>query len=164
MAKEKDKKDKKYSPSVTNKKAFFNFEIVEKVEAGIVLLGTEVKSLRSGLCELDGSYARVEEGEVWLIGAKIAQYDKASITNHAPLRDRKLLLHRRQIAKLISKLSQSGVTLVPLKVYFSDRGHAKVELGIARGKRQFDKRDKIQEREQKRDLDRIKKIGRGGRR
>jgi SsrA-binding protein len=159
MVKNKDTKAKpgKFSPQVTNKKAFFNYEIVEKVEAGISLLGTEVKSLRSGLCELDGSYARITDGEVWLIGAKIAQYEKASITNHPPLRNRKLLLHRNQIKKLVSKLELSGFTLIPLRIYFNDRGIAKVELGIARGKRQFDKRSKITEREQKRDIDRSTK-------
>jgi SsrA-binding protein len=101
--------------------------------------------------------ARITDGEVWLIGAKIAQYEKASITNHPPLRNRKLLLHRNQIKKLVSKLELSGFTLIPLRIYFNDRGIAKVELGIARGKRQFDKRSKITEREQKRDIDRSTK-------
>jgi SsrA-binding protein len=156
MAKEKQKQGK-YSPQILNKKALFNYEMVEKVEAGIALLGTEVKSLRAGHCELDGSYARITGSEVWLIGAKIAQYEKASIMNHDPLRQRKLLLHHRQIHKLQSRLDQAGFTLVPIKVYFNDRGIAKVELAVARGKRQFDKREKITERQQKRDLDRSMK-------
>jgi SsrA-binding protein len=156
MAKEKQKQGK-YSPQILNKKALFNYELVEKVEAGIALLGTEVKSLRAGHCELDGSYARITGSEVWLIGVKIAQYEKASIMNHDPLRQRKLLLHGRQIRKLQSRLDQAGFTLVPIKVYFNDRGIAKVELAVARGKRQFDKREKITEREQKRDLDRSMK-------
>ena len=154
MAKSDKTKGGKNSPQTANKKAFFNYEIIEKVEAGIELLGTEVKSLRQGLCDLEGAYARVTDGECWLIGCKIAQYAQASITNHPPLRNRKLLLHKRQIVKLAGKLEQGGFTLVPLKVYFSRRGLVKVELGLGRGKRKYDKREKILERQQKRDIDR----------
>ncbi|OHB45612.1 MAG: SsrA-binding protein [Planctomycetes bacterium GWC2_49_10] len=165
MAKTEKKTQGKYSPQILNKKALFNYEMVEKVEAGIALLGTEVKSLRQGLCELDGSYARIRNGEMWLVGAKIAAYEKASIMNHEPMRDRKLLLHKRQITKITSKLDQGGqsggLTLVPIKVYFNARGIAKVEIALARGKRQYDKREKIKEREQKKDISRsVKKYKR----
>ncbi|OHB55861.1 MAG: SsrA-binding protein [Planctomycetes bacterium GWF2_50_10] len=154
MAKGEKKSKGKYSPQILNRKALFNYELVEKVEAGIALLGTEVKSLRQGLCELDGSYARIKGNEVWLVGSKIAAYEKASIMNHEPMRDRKLLLHKNQIAKITSKLDMGGYTLVPIKVYFNDRGIAKVEIALAKGKRQFDKREKIKERQQKKDIDR----------
>ena len=144
---------------IKNKKAYFNYELVEKVEAGLSLVGTEVKSLREKQCELDGSYARITNDEVWLIGCKIAQYAQAShASNHDPMRKRKLLLHKIQIRKLRTKLDQRGFTLVPLRIYFNDRGKAKCELGLARGKRQYDKRQKIQDKDQKRDLKRIKKF------
>jgi len=103
------------------------------------------------------SRIRITGGECWLIGAKIAPYAQASITNHPPVHDRKLLLHRRQIAKLISKSEQAGCTLVPLRIYFSERGFAKVEVAVARGKRQYDKRDAIAKREQKKEIDRSTK-------
>lgn len=157
MAKSDKTKGGRNSPQTANKKAFFNFEILEKVEAGIVLTGTEVKSLRDGGGDLDGAYARITGGECWLVGCKIAPYAQASITNHPPVHDRKLLLHRRQIAKLITKSEQAGCTLVPLRIYFSERGLAKVEIAVARGKRQFDKRDAITKREQKREIDRSTK-------
>ena len=146
--------DKKaaHSPRIENKKAWHEFHIAEKLEAGIVLRGTEVKSLRDKQASLEGSYARIKEDECWLIGSNIAQYPKAAHGNHDPLRERKLLLHRRQIDKLISKLRQKGITLVPLKMYFSDRGLAKVELGIATGKRQHDKRTALRERDARKEL------------
>jgi SsrA-binding protein len=157
MAKGGKNKGEKHSPQTLNKKALFNYEILEKVEAGIVLTGTEVKSLRDGGGDLDGAYARITNGECWLIGSKIAPYAQASITNHPQIRDRKLLLHSRQIAKLLSKSEQAGCTLVPLRIYFSERGIAKVEIAVARGKRQYDKRDAITKREQKKDIDRSMK-------
>lgn len=138
---------------MVNKKAFFNYEIIEKVEAGLVLLGTEVKSLRAGQADLEGAYARIRDGACWLVGCKIAQYPQAGMANHPPLRSRKVLLHKRQITKLASKLQQRGVTIVPLRLYFSRRGFAKVELGLGRGKRQYDKRKQIQKREHAKDLD-----------
>lgn len=144
---------------IKNKKAYFNYELLEKVEAGLSLVGTEVKSLREKQCELDGSYARITNDEVWLVGCKIAQYAQASHgANHDPMRKRKLLLHKIQIRKLRAKLDQRGFTLVPLRIYFNDRGKAKCELGLARGKRQYDKRQKIQDKDQKRDLKRMKKF------
>jgi SsrA-binding protein len=153
------KQDKSYAGQVAqNKKAFFNYELVEKVEAGIALVGTEVKSLRNKDCELDASYARILGDEVWLIGCKIAPYAQAAENaNHEPTRKRKLLLHKAQIKKIKTKLEQRGYTLVPLRVYFNDRGKAKCEIALARGKRQYDKRQKIQDKDQKRDMGRMKK-------
>lgn len=154
-------KDQKHhlgtGPVAQNKKARHEFEIVEMVEAGISLQGPEVKSLRSKQCDLEGSYARIQDGECWLVGCKIAPYLQGGGLTQDPTRKRKLLLHRRQIQKIRTKLEQRGFTLVPLKVYFNARGFAKVELGLARGKRQYDKRQKMQERQQKRDLERSRK-------
>lgn len=152
MAK-KDHNSKDSSPGqIRNKKAYFNYELVEKVQAGIVLLGTEVKSLRNGQADLDASYAKIVRDECFLTGAKIAAYPQAAGRNHDPLRERKLLLHKREIAKIKTKLQQRGFTLVPLRIYFNDRGLAKVELALAKGKRQYDKRHKIHEAQQKRDV------------
>jgi SsrA-binding protein len=151
----KAKKDKAgRTPRVLNKKAFRDYELIERFEAGIELRGTEVKSLRAGHGDLDGSYARILGDECWLISSKIAQYAQASTANHQPDRKRKLLLHRAEIRKIWGKLEQRGFTLVPLQLYFNERGLAKVELALASGKRQYDKRHKIDERTQKRDMDR----------
>ena len=146
-------KDKQGSVAV-NKKAYRNYELIEEFEAGLALLGTEVKSLRAGGGDLNGSYARIEGGQCWLVGASIAQYDKAGTVNHEPLRKRKLLLHKNEIRKIKVKLEQRGFTFVPLRIYFNGRGLAKVELALARGKRQYDKRRTIAERQQRRDVDR----------
>lgn len=154
----KKKTDDNSNVRISNKKAYHNFELVEKLEAGISLLGTEVKSLRAGLADLSGSYARIDDaGECWLVGASINQYDKASYDNHEPLRKRKLLLHRAELKKIRVKLEQRGFTLVPLKIYFNSRGLAKVEVGLARGKKQFDKRQNLAAKQQKRDVDRSMK-------
>lgn len=142
------------SPETVNKKAYHNFELVDKFEAGMSLVGTEVKSLRAAQGNLDGSYARIIGEECWLVGATIAQYKQAGLNNHEPTRKRKLLLHKQEIHKIRTKLEQRGFTLVPLRIYFSGRGLAKIELALARGKRQYDKRRKITERQQKRDISR----------
>lgn len=136
-----------------NRKARHDYYIEDTIEAGIALVGTEVKSLRQGKCNLRDSYARIEKGEAFLYGVHISPYDPASKFNHDPLRTRKLLLHKSEILKLNSKVSNKGYTLVPLKVYFKD-GKAKVELGVARGKREFDKRDDIAKREANRAIQR----------
>ena len=149
----KDEKKSSHIPKMENRKAFFDYEIIEKVEAGMMLLGSEVKSLRQGGADLKGAFARVDGDECWLVGCNIAPYKQAGVRNHEPLRKRKLLLHRRQIKKIDGKLQQKGLTLVPLRIYFSDNGHAKIELALATGKRQYDKREKIKSREQKRDMD-----------
>ena len=152
-AKSGKSKDKQGSAAV-NKKAYHNFELVDKFEAGLSLLGTEVKSLRASQADLNGSYARVEGEECFLVGAGIAQYDNAGDFNHDPARKRKLLLHKAEIRKIKGKLEQRGFTLVPLRIYFNSRGIAKIELALARGKRQYDKRQALSARQQKRDLDR----------
>jgi SsrA-binding protein len=143
--------------AAVNKKAYRNFELIERFEAGLELLGTEVKSLRAGQADLNGSYARIRDGECWLVGATIAQYQQASFSNHEPMRNRKLLLHKGEIRKITTKLEQRGFTLVPLRIYFSERRLAKIELALARGKRQYDKRQAITERDRKRDVDRSMK-------
>jgi SsrA-binding protein len=135
-----------------NKKAFFNYEIVEKMEAGIVLQGSEVKSIRNGRVAIHEAYARVKNGEVWIIGMDISLYPQAGPhNNHEPRAVRKLLLHRREINRLIGKTREKGLTLVPLSLYFKD-GLAKVQIGLARGKKQYDKRETIKNREAARDL------------
>lgn len=154
MAKKNSKADQQASIQIKNKKAYHNFELVEKVQAGIVLKGTEVKSLRDRGGDLDGAYARITDNECWLVGCKISPYAKAGHNNHEPDRNRKLLLHRQQIRKISVKLEQKGFTLVPLRIYFNDRGLAKIEIALARGKRQYDKRKKIQSDQQKREIDR----------
>jgi SsrA-binding protein len=154
MAANLRRKNKKQGSAVVNKKAYRNFELIEKFEAGLKLLGTEVKSLRAGQADLNGSYARLEDEECWLVGASIAHYEQAGVRNHEPLRKRKLLLHKTELRKVRIKLEQRGFTFVPLRIYFNDRGLAKIELALARGKRQYDKRKTIAERTQKRDVDR----------
>jgi len=132
-----------------NRKARHDFFVDESLEAGIALVGTEVKSLRQGKCNLRDSYARVENGEAFLYNIHISPYDPASKFNHDPLRTRRLLLHKHEILKLNSKVKEKGYTLVPLKIYFRN-GKAKVELGLARGKRQYDKRDDLAQRDAER--------------
>ncbi len=141
-------------PEIRNKKAYFNYEILEKFEAGIELQGTEVKSLRLGSARLKDAFARLNDGEVWLVHAHISQYGPASKFNHDPERPRKLLLHKREISRLSSKIEEKGLTLLPLKLYFNSRGIAKVMLGLGRGKRKYDKRQKIQRRDIQRDMER----------
>jgi SsrA-binding protein len=151
----------KESSVAVNKKAWHNFEIEDKFEAGMELLGSEVKSLRTGQADLSGSYARIVNGECWLVGAKISQYQITGLAGHNPTRKRKLLLHKQEIRKIYTKLEQRGYTLVPLRIYFNQKGLAKTEVALARGKRQYDKRRAITEREQKRDIDkRMKKFRR----
>ncbi len=149
----KDKHQKKW-PSVSNKKAMRDFDLLERFEAGLVLTGSEVKSLREGQVDLEGAYARVEGGECWLIGSKIAPYKQAGIGGHDPDRKRKLLLHKAQIRKLGAKLQLKGLTLIPVRVYFGQSGFAKAELALAKGRRQYDKRRSIIERDQQRQIDR----------
>ncbi len=134
-----------------NRRAFHDYFIDEKYECGLVLTGTEVKSLRAGRCNLRDGYVRIDGHEAWLENVHISTYAQGSVMNHEPLRPRKLLLHRKQIASLIGKVRQKGYTLIPLRVYFS-RNHAKVEVGLARGKRQYDKREAIAERDAKREI------------
>jgi SsrA-binding protein len=159
MSAKSQKKGEAAGSVAVNKKAWHNFEIEEKFEAGMELLGSEVKSLRTGQADLSGSYARILNGECWLVGAKISQYQITGLAGHNPTRKRKLLLHKQEIRKIYTKLEQRGYTLVPLRIYFNQKGLAKTEVALARGKRQYDKRRAITEREQKRDVEkRMKKF------
>jgi SsrA-binding protein len=134
-----------------NKRALHDYEIHDALECGIVLKGTEVKSLREGSASLDGAYAKVEGGEVWLIGSDIPEYSMGNKLNHKPKRPRKLLMHRREIAKFAGKSSEQGFTLVPLRIYFK-QGLAKVEIAVARGKQNFDKREAKKKSEAQREI------------
>ena len=136
-----------------NRKARHKYEILASLECGIVLQGSEVKSLRNGKLSLDESYARLRAGEVWLVGADIAQYPQATLWNHEPKRPRKLLMHRRELAKFAAQAHESGLTLVPLRMYFKD-GKAKVLLGLGKGKKLHDKRETLKKADAKRDIDR----------
>lgn len=147
----------------TNRKAFHDYAIEEKLEAGIVLKGTEVKSLREGRVNLRDSYASVNHGEVVLHHCHISPYSHGNIMNHDPLRPRRLLLHRREISKLLGKTQQKGLTLIPLRIYFSSRGRAKVEIALAKGKKQYDRREAIKAREAGREVERAMKGIRRGR-
>jgi SsrA-binding protein len=137
----------------TNRQAAFRYHLLEKIECGIVLQGSEVKSLRDGAVQLKDAYAEVQDGEVWLRNMHIAPYGPAARENHDPDRPRKLLLHRREIERLIGKSAERGLTLVPTRVYFSGP-RAKVELAVARGKEMHDKRRSIKDRETRREIDR----------
>lgn len=139
-----------------NRKAFHDYEIIERFEAGMVLLGSEVKSLREGRANLKDSYARIKGGEVFLHGLHISSYSHASYNNHEPERVRKLLLHAYEIKKLVGKTQERGLALIPLKIYFS-KGRAKIELALARGKKVYDKRESLKKKEEARELDRVKK-------
>jgi SsrA-binding protein len=133
-------------PIASNRRAFYNYEILDRYEAGLVLKGTEIKSLRAGRADLRDGYARPQNGELWLVNTYIAPYDPASIHNHDPRRPRKLLMHREQIDKLKSLVAEKRLTIVPLRLYIKNHV-AKVELGLAQGKRQYDKRRAIMEKE-----------------
>jgi SsrA-binding protein len=137
-----------------NRKARFRFEILDTLECGIQLTGSEVKSLRDGKLSLDEAYARVKEGEVWLVGADIAEYPQATLWNHLPKRPRKLLLRKDEKRKFADQAHEKGLTLVPLKVYFNARGLAKVQLGLCRGKKLHDKRETLKKADSKREIDR----------
>lgn len=145
-----------------NRKARFRFEILETLECGIQLTGSEVKSLRDGKLSLDEAYARVKEGEVWLVGADIAEYPQATLWNHAPKRPRKLLMRKDEQRKFAAKAHEKGLTLVPLKVYFNARGLAKVLLGLCKGKKLHDKRETLKKADSQREMDRaLRKTSRG---
>ena len=149
--KKKDPTEEGIKPICRNKRAFHEYAILDTLECGIVLTGTEVKSLREGSCSLEEAYAKIEEGEVWLIGSDIPEYTMGNRMNHKPKRSRKLLLHRREIGKFAGKASQRGFTLVPLRMYFKN-GKAKVELGVARGKQTHDKRQDARTAEAQREI------------
>ncbi len=150
-----DKKERPQKIVADNRRARFNYEIGETFEAGIALTGTEVKSLRQGRATIAESYADARDGEIWLVNANIPEYAQASRFNHPPKRPRKLLLHRRQIDKLAGGVERDGMTIVPLKMYFNDKGRAKVELALARGKKLHDKRETEKKRSWEREKGRL---------
>ena len=154
MGKQKDSFEKAVA---TNRKAYHDYFIEEKFEAGIMLQGTEVKSLREGRVNLQDSYASVKGSEALLHHCHISPYSHGNIMNHEPLRTRKLLLHRKEINKLLGKTQQQGLTIIPLRIYFSKRGFAKIELGLAKGKKQHDRRESIKTREAGREVERAMK-------
>lgn len=140
-----------------NKKAYHDYFIEEKYETGIALAGTEVKSLRMGKCSIKEAFIRIENGEVWVYGMHVSPYEKGNIFNKDPLRPRKLLLHKKEIWKLLGKMKEKGYTLVPLQVYFKE-GKAKVEIGLAKGKKLYDKREDIAKKDQRREAEKEFKV------
>ncbi len=150
------KKASRFSNSVriSNKKASFQFEFVEKFEAGIILKGTEIKSIRENMASIQESYCFIEKGEAFIKGMNISPYSNASFENHEIVRTRKLLLKKREIDKIKSKIEEKGLTVVPLRLYMNQRGFAKVEIALAKGKKIYDKREDIKKKDQKRELER----------
>ena len=140
--------------NIKNKKAFFEFEIQDKVEAGIELRGTEVKSIREGKASIKEAYCFFHKGELYIKNMNVTEYEKGNIYNHEPTRQRKLLLKKRELQKLNEKVKEKGLTIVPLRLYFNSRGVAKLEIGVAKGKKVYDKRDSIKEKDTKRDIER----------
>ena len=140
----------------TNRKAFHDYQVLESVEAGLALTGTEIKSIRAGKVNLRDGYARVQGKEAWLYNVHVSPYDQGNRYNHEPMRPRKLLLHKGEIGRLAGKSQEQGLTLVPLRIY-ERKGHAKVELAVVRGKKQYDKREAIAERDARREIDRAVK-------
>jgi len=153
MARQKQKDPEGIKTICRNKRALHDYEILESLECGLVLTGTEVKSLREGSSSLENAYAKVDGGEVWLLGSDIPEYSMGNRMNHKPKRPRKLLLHRREIARFAGKASERGFTLVPLRIYFKN-GLAKVELAVARGKQLFDKREAKKKADAQREIKR----------
>jgi SsrA-binding protein len=156
MNKTKSDKPSGFKLVCQNKKAFHDYEIIETLEAGMVLVGTEVKSLREGRANLKDSYARIKRGEVFLYDLHISPYSHAYHDNHDPERIRKLLLHRQEIKRLLGKTQEKGFSLIPLKIYFKE-GKVKVEVALARGKKAYDKRESLKRKEGERELDRARK-------
>ena len=157
MSAQRKKSGKRGSPDenviARNKKARFTYEVIEKFEAGLSLVGSEVKSLRNRDVSINEAFARPRGGELWLLGMNIKLYQQANVRNHEPLRPRKLLLHRREIGRITGLVSERGLTIVPLSLYWK-RGMAKVQLAVVRGRKRYDKREAIKKREAKREMDR----------
>lgn len=142
---------------VRNRKAFHHYHVLETWEAGLALLGTEVKSLRAGKGQLQDAYVDVADGELWLRQAHISPYEFGSFTNHDPLRSRKLLMHRAEIKKLMAKVDRKGLTIIPLALYLNDRGKVKIRVALCEGKQAPAKKEALKEREAKREMDRVRK-------
>ena len=141
--------------NIKNKKAHFNYEIGDTYTAGMVLTGTEIKSIREGRANLTDSYCVVDHGEVWVKGMHVSEYFYGSYNNHESRRDRKLLLSKKEIAKIAKQSSDAGFTIVPLRIFINEKGYAKIVIGIVKGKKEYDKRQTIKEREDRRDIDRM---------
>jgi SsrA-binding protein len=148
---------KDFSPTIGNKKASYDFFFEQKFEAGMMLTGSEVKSLRNGQANLTDAYCYFKNGELWVKNIHIAEYKEAGYANHIAKSDRKLLLHKKELLKLQAKLKDKGVTIIPTKIFFNDRGFAKLEIALSRGKKMFDKRENKKEQEAKREMDRAVK-------
>lgn len=145
--------------NIKNKKAYFDYEILEKYVAGLVLTGTEIKSIRMGKVSLVESYCYFDRGELWVKGVNISEYPWGTFTNHEPKRDRKLLLQSKELRKLDRKVKESGLTIITLRLFLNDRGLAKLEIALARGKKEYDKRETIKQKDMKREMARARKIG-----
>ena len=155
MAKPAKKSTEPTSKDVAvNRRAFHDYEVIDRIDAGIALTGSEIKSVRAGKVSLQEAYARPNKGEVWLVGAHIAEYGPASYNGHDPRRSRRLLLHRNQIREIERQVEAKGLTLIPLKLYLNKRGLAKLELGLGKGRKQFDKRAAIAKRDADREMER----------
>ena len=144
--------------NIRNKRATFDYEILEEFIAGVVLVGTEIKSIRAGKASLTDSYCYFQDGELWIRGVNISEYDWGTCNNHVPRRDRKLLLQRKELNKLQRQLQDRGLTVVGLRMFLSERGFAKIVIGLARGRKAYDKREYIKENDAKREMDKAMKI------
>ncbi len=145
--------------NIKNKKAYFDYEIIEKYVAGIVLTGTEIKSIRMGKVSLVESYCYFDRGELWVKGVNVSEYPWGTFNNHEPKRDRKLLLQSKELRKLDRKVKESGLTIISLRLFLNARGLAKLEIALAKGKKEYDKRETIKQKDMKREMARAKKIG-----
>lgn len=143
--------------NIHNKRAGFDFEIIQKFDAGIMLTGSEVKSIRDGGGSISEAYCIMRDGELYLKNMNIPEYSHGSYANHEPMRLRKLLLKKRELERIDAKMRERGFSIIPIRIHFSDRGHAKVEIGLGRGKKKFDKRDSLKQKETKREMDRVLK-------
>ncbi|HMV15030.1 MAG TPA: SsrA-binding protein SmpB [Chitinophagales bacterium] len=149
---------KKYElPEIVNRKAKFNYEFLETYKAGMVLTGTEIKSVKEAKVNIGDSFCYFRQGELWLKNLHISEYKNGSYANHEPLRLRKLLLTKKEIKKLEGKIKEKGLTIIPFKLFFNERGLAKIEIALARGKKSFDKRESIKERDTKKEIQRVQK-------
>jgi SsrA-binding protein len=152
----KDKARFSNTVNIKNKKARFNFELIENFETGIVLKGSEIKSIREGKASLQEAYCHVNKGEIFIKGMNISPYTESTYDNHDPIRERKLLLRKKQIEKIKEKMEQKGLTLIPVRLYITSRGFAKLDIALAKGKKVHDKRDSIKQKDQNRELQRLK--------
>ncbi len=145
------------SVTYKNKKAYYKYEILDKYIAGIQLLGTEIKSIRNGKINFIDSYCTIKNNEAWIIGLHIAEYEMGTCNNHKPKRDRKLLLNKKEILKIVKKVTEKGLTIIPLNLFIDEKGFAKLEISVAKGKKIYDKRESIKQRDEKKDINRLSK-------